>query len=108
MKVILLNNGHLGLVRQQQELFYGRRYQASRFRVEPDFTAIARGFGVPAVALGAAADPLEALATALSAPGPCLIDVPIAREENVFPMVPPGAANRDMVIAGECRAHAAA
>src|SRR5262249_12403047 len=43
VKVVLLDNGHLGLVRQQQELFYGRRYHASRFHAEPDFAAIARG-----------------------------------------------------------------
>ena len=59
VKVILLNNGHLGLVRQQQQLFYGGRYHASRFHAEPDFAAIARGFGVAAYDLGAADDPLR-------------------------------------------------
>ena len=108
VKVILLNNGHLGLVRQQQQLFYGGRYQASRFRAEPDFAALARAFGIEAVRLGDASDPREALAAALATPGPCLVDVPIAREQNVYPMVPPGAANRDMLIAGESHADAAA
>jgi len=97
VKVILLNNGHLGLVRQQQQLFYGGRYHASRFHSEPDFAAIARGFGVTAYDLGIAADPLAALTAALRAPGPCLLNVPIAAEANVYPMVPPGAANRDMI-----------
>jgi acetolactate synthase-1/2/3 large subunit len=100
VKVILLNNGHLGLVRQQQQLFYGGRYSASRFHVEPDFTAIARGFGVAAYDLGTAGDPQAALACALRAPGPCLVNVPIAAAENVYPMVPPGAANRDMISGG--------
>jgi acetolactate synthase-1/2/3 large subunit len=100
VKVILLNNGHLGLVRQQQQLFYGGRYSASRFHAEPDFAAIARGFGVAAYDLGVADDPLAALADALRAPGPCLVNVPIAAEENVYPMVPPGAANRDMICGG--------
>jgi len=107
VKVILLNNGHLGLVRQQQQLFYGGRYQASRFHAEPDFAALARAFGLDAVRLGDASDPRAALEAALAAPGACLIDVPIAREQNVYPMVPPGAANRDMLIAGEHRADAA-
>jgi acetolactate synthase-1/2/3 large subunit len=107
VKVILLNNGHLGLVRQQQELFYGGRYQASRFHAAPDFAAIARGFGVPALRLADATDPRAALAGALAAPGPCLIDVPIACDANVFPMVPPGAANRDMLISGGRDADAA-
>ena len=97
VKVILLNNGHLGLVRQQQQLFYGGRYHASRFHAAPDFAAIARGFGIAAADLGGADDPTTMLARALSGPGPCLINVPIAAEANVYPMVPPGAANRDMI-----------
>jgi acetolactate synthase-1/2/3 large subunit len=97
VKVVLLNNAHLGLVRQQQQLFYGGRYHASRFVAEPDFAALARGFGVPAWDLGAVANPRAALAHALSAPGPALVNVPIAAEENVYPMVPPGGANRDMI-----------
>ena len=100
VKIILLNNGHLGLVRQQQQLFYGGRYHASRFHSESDFVAIARGFGITAYDLGAVADPLAALAAALRQPGPCLVNVPIAAEENVYPMVPPGAANRDMIDGG--------
>ena len=108
VKLILLNNGHLGLVRQQQQLFYGGRYQASRFHSEPDFAALARAFGIAATRLGDASDPRDALAAALASPGPCLVDVPIAREQNVYPMVPPGAANRDMLIAGESHADAAA
>jgi acetolactate synthase-1/2/3 large subunit len=103
VKVILLNSAHLGLVRQQQQLFYGRRYHASRFLAEPDFAAIARGFGLSAWNLEDARDPLGTLAQALGEPGPCLINVPIAAEKNVYPMVPPGGANRDM-IEGETRA----
>jgi acetolactate synthase-1/2/3 large subunit len=103
VKVVLLNNAHLGLVRQQQQLFYGGRYHASRFHAEPDFAAIARGFGVAACDLGATSNPSAALAKALAAPGPCLVNVPIAAEENVYPMVPPGGANRDM-IGGELHA----
>jgi acetolactate synthase-1/2/3 large subunit len=97
VKVIVLNNGHLGLVRQQQQLFYGGRYHASRFGAATDFAAIARGFGVAACDLGGGDDPAAQLAAALQAPGPCLINVPIGADENVYPMVPPGAANRDMI-----------
>ena len=97
VKVILLNNAHLGLVRQQQQLFYGGRYHASRFHAEPDFAAIARGFGLAAYDLGTTAEPGAALADAMRTPGPCVVNVPIAHEENVYPMVPPGAANRDMI-----------
>jgi len=97
VKVVLLNNAHLGLVRQQQELFYGGRYHASRFHTEPDFVAIARGFGVRAWDLGGAADPVATLGHALTEPGPSLVNVPIDSAANVYPMVPPGGANRDMI-----------
>ncbi len=97
VKIILLNNVHLGLVRQQQQLFYGGRYHASRFESRTDFVAIARGFGVRALDLEAAPDPIQALGQALRERGPCLIHVPIASDENVYPMVPPGGANRDMI-----------
>lgn len=95
--VLVLNNGHLGLVRQQQELFYGERYLASRFALQPDFSALARAFGIRGLRLDPADDPLGGLDEALSVPGPCLIDIPTDGQANVYPMVPPGAANRDMI-----------
>ncbi|MDD5348601.1 MAG: biosynthetic-type acetolactate synthase large subunit [Chthoniobacteraceae bacterium] len=95
--VILLNNNRLGMVRQQQELFYGKRYSASVFERQPDFAALARAFGIRACDLGEAADPAAMLKEALAQPGPCLVNLPIAPEENVFPIVPPGAANTDMI-----------
>jgi acetolactate synthase-1/2/3 large subunit len=107
VKVVLLNNARLGLVRQQQQLFYGGRYHASTFRAEPDFAAIARGFGIRAYDLGTGGDADETLACAIREPGPVLVNVPIAADENVYPMVPPGAANRDM-IGGERHAGIAA
>ncbi len=91
-------------MRQQQQLFYGGRYHASRFHAEPDFAAIARGFGI------ARLRPRRRRRSArqrwrrrCARPGPCLINVPIDAEENVYPMVPPGGANRDM-IGGEIHA----
>jgi acetolactate synthase-1/2/3 large subunit len=104
VKVVLLNNNSLGLVRQQQDLFFGRRVYAADYRARTDFVRIAEGFGVPAYDLDKG-DPSETLARALTEPGPCLIHVPIRPDEKVYPMVPPGAANRDM-IGGEARAHA--
>lgn len=103
--VIVMNNAHLGLVRQQQELFYNRHFSACRFSAQPDFAAIARGFGLRGVKLDPQSDPLGTLADALAQPGPCLIDVPIAEAVKVFPMVPPGAANRTMLVE-EARAEA--
>ncbi|MBE2213571.1 MAG: biosynthetic-type acetolactate synthase large subunit [Opitutaceae bacterium] len=107
--VVLFNNDHLGLVRQQQELFYNRRFEASRFHAAPDFAALARAFGIRGVRIDPlAGDPLGDLAAALAAPGPCLIDVPIHEGLNVLPMVPPGAANHQTIVETSTRevAHA--
>ena len=97
VKIVLMNNNALGLVYQQQTLFYGQRLFASKYRSEPDFVKIAEGFGVPAVDLDTADDPRATLAEALHRPGPCLIHATIDREQFVYPMVPPGAANTEMI-----------
>ncbi|VFQ45325.1 biosynthetic-type acetolactate synthase large subunit [Desulfoluna butyratoxydans] len=100
VKVIVLNNGALGLVRQQQELFYGARYMASQYNRNPDLTTIARGFGIPGRRLPLAACTDGALTEFLHARGPALLDIAIPQEANVFPMVPPGAANTRMIEEG--------
>ncbi|AWI80223.1 acetolactate synthase, large subunit, biosynthetic type [Parazoarcus communis] len=97
VKIVLMNNNALGLVYQQQSLFYGKRTFASRYAGAPDFMKIAEGFGIPAVDLDLAANPRASLAQALQTPGPCLIHASIDREEFVYPMVPPGAANTEMI-----------
>jgi acetolactate synthase-1/2/3 large subunit len=92
-----MNNNSLGLVHQQQDLFYGGRLFASDFQARVDFGTIARGFGMAVYDLATATDPYSTLARALSTPGPCLIHAPIDAQEKVYPMVPPGAANKDMI-----------
>jgi acetolactate synthase I/II/III large subunit len=94
VKICVFNNGALGLVRQQQELFYSKRYVASRFTARPDFAAIARGFGIPGHTIPLPHDH-EALAAALRAAGPALLDIEISGTENVLPMVPPGQGNTE-------------
>ncbi|MFH2138525.1 MAG: biosynthetic-type acetolactate synthase large subunit [Candidatus Omnitrophota bacterium] len=95
--VIIMNNEHLGLVRQQQEFFYEKNYIASRFEAKPDFIAIAKGFGLRGYDLGKANEPIDVLAEALCLPGSCIVNAPIHYAENVIPMVPPGAANHEMI-----------
>ncbi|UCV17994.1 acetolactate synthase large subunit [Ferribacterium limneticum] len=97
IKIVLMDNATLGLVHQQQTLFYGERLFASQFRSSPDFVKIAQGFGIAAVDLDASDYPCATLREAISRPGPCLIHASIAAEQKVYPMVPPGAANRDMI-----------
>ena len=97
LKIVLMNNNSLGLVRQQQELFYENRIFSADFSSRVDFVRVAEGFGMRAVDLGTSPDPRAALAEAIQRPGACLIHAPISADEKVFPMVPPGAANRDML-----------
>jgi acetolactate synthase-1/2/3 large subunit len=95
--VVLLNNVCLGLVHQQQELFFQANYFSSLYQVNVDFPRIASGFGWKTWDMAAAADPDALLREALAHPGPVLIHVPVNRDEKVWPMVPPGAANRIML-----------
>lgn len=96
--VLIFNNAQLGLVRQQQELFFGKRFSASRFVTGPDFASLARAFGVRGHRVaGDARDPLGEIAAALALPGPCVIDIAMTDAANVLPMVPPGAANRHTI-----------
>ena len=97
VKVVLMNNASLGLVFQQQTLFYGQRIFSSKFKGEPDFVKIAEGFGWRTLDLDTAADPRAALADALSARGPTFIHARIDCREQVLPMVAPGGANKDMI-----------
>ncbi len=109
LTVVVLDNNALGLVRQQQNLFYGQRLFGSQYSLAVDFAAVARGFGMQAFDLAQGGDPGVVLAQALSGRGPRLVRVPIAAEEAVFPMVPPGAANINMIgdmIGGESYARA--
>ncbi|GFM35661.1 acetolactate synthase large subunit [Desulfovibrio psychrotolerans] len=101
--VVLLNNNCLGLVHQQQELFFRGNYFSSEYQIAVDFLKIAEGFGWRTVDLGTSADPDADIARAFAQRGPCLVHVPVDREEKVLPMVPPGAANRIMI---EGEAHA--
>jgi acetolactate synthase-1/2/3 large subunit len=95
--IIVMNNGHLGLVRQQQELFYKKNYIASRFKTSPDFAAVAQAFGIPGYDLADRDDALAYLQELLAVDGPCLINAPIGSGTNVYPMVPPGKANHEML-----------
>ena len=97
VKVVLMNNSSLGLVFQQQTMFYGERIFSSKFKGVPDFIKVAEGFGWQTLDLDQAADPRAALGKALSTRGPMLIHASIDMNEQVLPMVAPGAANKDMI-----------
>ena len=89
VKIAILNNGYLGMIRQWQELFYGKRYVASPLSC-PDFVKIAEGYCLPGVRVTRKEEVVPALERAMAHPGPFLIDFMVEPEENVYPMVPPG------------------
>ena len=91
VKIAIINNGYLGMVRQWQELFYGRRYVATPLS-GPDFVKIAEAYGIPGVRVKKRPQVIPAIQRAMEHPGPFLIDFVVEPEENVYPIVPPGAA----------------
>ena len=97
VKIILMNNEALGLVHQQQSLFYKQGVFAATYPGTINFMQIAAGFGLHTCDLNAEEDAQAALQAAISRPGPALIHVRIDPEQKVYPMVPPGAANTEMV-----------
>ncbi len=97
VKVIVLDNQSLGLVAQQQELFYASPGFGSRFAQATDFVTIARGFGIPAFDAGDAGVDRDFWSGVLRTPGPCLVRVPVDAREQALPIVPPGAAHWEAI-----------
>ncbi|MGN6276226.1 MAG: biosynthetic-type acetolactate synthase large subunit [Solirubrobacterales bacterium] len=97
VKIFLMNNGYMGMVRQWQELFWDRRYSSVEMGASPDWVKLAEAFGAKGMRCEDSADLEEQMVAALEADGPVLLDVRVAQEENCYPMIPPGNASRDMV-----------
>ncbi len=98
IKVIILNNGFLGMVRQWQELFYDRRYSAVQFGTIPDFVKLAEAYGAKGFRATKPEEVEPVLKKALETKGLVLVDIHIAPEEGVFPMVPAGRATTEMIL----------
>lgn len=97
VKIIVMDNQCLGMVRQQQELFYNNRESQINLDDNPDFVAMARAFDIPALHIHRTDQIRRGIETILAYNGPMLLHVAIAREDNVWPIVKPGASNRDMM-----------
>src|SRR4051812_7624349 len=97
VKVFILNNGYLGMVRQWQELFWDRRYSHVDMGRFPDFVKLADAYGATGIRLTDKTTLVDDVRAAIATPGPVVVDVAVTREENTYPMVAPGAAARDMV-----------
>jgi len=97
VKVIIANNGYLGMVRQWQELFWEKRYSSVDMGQHPDFVKLAEAYGCMGVRLTSKGTLVDDIRAAIATPGPVVVDVRVTREENVNPMIVPGEAARDMV-----------
>ena len=98
IKVVILNNGYLGMVRQWQELFFNHNYSSTNMEAQPDFVKLAEAYGAEGYRITTREELLPMLKTALASPNPAFIDVRVEREENVYPMVPAGAALDEMLL----------
>ena len=98
IKIAVINNGYLGMVRQWQELFYDRRYAATDLEHGPDFAKLAEAYGALGLKATRPQDVVPILEQGLNSPGPAMMDFWVAREECVYPMVPAGAALTEMLL----------
>ncbi len=96
IKIAIINNGYLGMVRQWQELFHERRYSATPMW-SPNFVKVAEAYGIPGMAITHQDQVEDAINTAYATPGPVLLEFQVEREVNVFPMVAPGASIHEML-----------
>ena len=97
VKVVIINNGFLGMVRQWQELFNQRRYSFVDLEVNPDFETLAKAYGVQGVTLSTIEDLRSQLRDFILSDEPVVINCVVEREENVFPMIPAGCTAKDMM-----------
>jgi acetolactate synthase-1/2/3 large subunit len=98
VKIVILNNGYLGMVRQWQELFYQRCYSETCMEAQPDFVKLAEAYGAAGFRITRPKDVEPVLRKAFALNKPVIVDVRVAREENVYPMVPAGASLTDMLL----------
>jgi len=98
VKIAILNNGYLGMVRQWQELFYDKRYAAVDMSAQPDFVKLAEAYGAVGLRATKQEEVVPVLKEAIATPKPVVIDFQVSREESVYPMVPAGAALTEMIL----------
>jgi acetolactate synthase-1/2/3 large subunit len=99
VKVLIINNAYLGMIRQWQELFFDNRLSGADLEGNPDFVKLGAAYGVKGWRIRRAGDVDRVLKAAIAYnDGPCIIDAEVVKEDNVFPMIPAGAALKDMII----------
>ncbi|SDI09633.1 biosynthetic-type acetolactate synthase large subunit [Desulfosporosinus hippei] len=98
IKIVLLNNGVLGMVRQMQKMFYAERYSQISLQGSPDFVKVAEAYGIHGIYVNSLEQVRGALEEAFNHPGPALVEIAISENENVLPMVPPGKLITEMIV----------
>ena len=98
VKIAILNNGYLGMVRQWQELFYDKRYAGTDLEVSPDFVKLAEAYGAVGLRAKKTSEVVPVIKEALKTKNTVVMDFVVAREEGVFPMVPAGKATTEMLL----------
>jgi len=101
LKVFILNNEYLGMVRQWQEFFHGGRYSESHTDSLPDFVVLAKSFGIKGLRASEPAELDDVISEMIAHDGPVVADIMVEKLENVFPMIPAGAAHHEMKLSGE-------
>jgi acetolactate synthase-1/2/3 large subunit len=98
VKIVVINNHYLGMVRQWQSMFYDERYSGVDLEGNPDFVKLAQSYDIKGYHITRPADVRRVLKAALEHDGPCLVDAEVEKHDNVFPMIPAGAPLRDMLL----------
>ncbi len=101
VKVIILNNRFLGMVKQWQDLFFGKRYANTRIPIQPDFVQLAKAYGVKGYRADTPEETTKVLKEALASKEACVVDIHVDADEHVFPMVPTGGSSQDMILSAK-------
>ena len=97
VKILLVDNERLGMVRQWQQLFFEERYSETNLSDNPDFVKLAEVFGIPGRTISKGVEVDGALEEFVNAKGPRMLHVRISADDNVWPLVPPGKSNKEML-----------
>ena len=97
VKIALLNNESLGMVRQWQTLFYNKSFVATKYTGNPDWVKLAEAYGISAIRVSRKEEVSDAITRAMEIPGPVLIDFLVDKEENVYPFIPPGMSINELI-----------
>ena len=107
MKVFILNNQYMGMVRQWQEMLHGGRYSESYTEALPDFVKLAEASTPPGLRARTVEEVDDVIRAMIAAPGPVIADICVDQKENCFPMIPSGAAHNEMILGPEHESEAA-